>query len=50
MSREEMKELIVQVIQKLEDDTSEAPAPACLFSDNPDPCDMTTRYAIGEEG
>lgn len=49
MSRQEMKDLILEVIGRLESDEAEAPAPACFFGDNPDPCDMTTRYAIGEE-
>ncbi len=28
---------------------SAAPVPACLFGDDPNPCDMTTEYAVGEE-
>jgi hypothetical protein len=28
----------------------EAPQPACIFGDDVDQCDMTTKYAIGEEG
>jgi hypothetical protein len=50
MSRNELKDIIARVIVRLE---NEAPKPACLFNDNPpdpDPCDMTTRYAVGEEG
>jgi hypothetical protein len=45
MSRNELKEIIARIIVRLE---SEAPKPACLFTDNE--CDMTTKYAIGEEG
>ena len=44
-----MKEIIIEVIEQLEE-PCEAPRPACLFSDNPDPCDATTFYAVGEEG
>ena len=48
MSREELKDIVVQVIRQLEDEEREAPTPACLFTDNP--CDATTKYNIGEEG
>ena len=48
MTREELKEIIARVIEQVQDD--EAPKPACLFGDEPDPCDMTTFYGVGEEG
>lgn len=51
MSREDLKEIISRVVARLEE---EAPKPACFFSDNPcdqcDECDITTFYAVGEEG
>ena len=51
MSRNDLKDIIARVIVRLED---EAPKSACIFSDNScdtcDACDVTTRYAIGEEG
>lgn len=49
MSREELKEIVIEVMEKLAD-PCEAPLPACVFSDNPNPCDVTTFYAVGEEG
>ena len=50
MTREDLKDIIVRVIDQMSDDT--APDCACIFSDNPceDTCDYTTRYAVGEEG
>lgn len=51
MSREELKEIVVQVIRRLSGaEGPEAPRPACIFSDNPHPCDVTTDYGINEEG
>ncbi len=50
MSREDLKDIISRVLDRLQ---NEAPTPACLFGDQPscdDNCDMTTRYAVGEEG
>ena len=47
MTRQELKEIIIDVMEQLEE-PCEAPKPACLFSDNP--CDVTTFYAVGEEG
>jgi len=48
MDRNELKEIIVRVIEKIAKEEEQAPAAACLFYDNP--CDATTRYAVGEEG
>lgn len=45
MSRKDLKEIIARVIAQLED----PPKPACFFGDAPD-CDVTTYYAVGEEG
>lgn len=51
MSRNDLKEIIARVVERLAEDT---PKPACLYSDSScdtcDGCDMTTRYAVGEEG
>ena len=48
MDRADLVEIIRRVIEKVK---AEAPEPACLFySDYNDNCDVTTRYAIGEEG
>ncbi len=48
MSREDLKDIISRVLDRLQ---NEAPQPACLFADSPcDSCDVTTRYAVGEEG
>ena len=49
MTREELKEIVIDVVQKMSEQ-SEAPVAGCIFSDKPDPCDATTFYAIGEEG
>ncbi len=46
MSREDLKDIIRRVLDRLQD---EAPTPACLFGDAPE-CDVTTYYAVGEEG
>ena len=52
MTREDLKDIIVRVIDNMNDDN--APACACLFSDNQcddnPQCDITTYYAVGEEG
>lgn len=50
MNREELKEILERIVSKME----EAPKTACIWGDdacdqNPD-CDMTTFYAVGEEG
>ena len=51
MTREELKEIIHAVIDRLaEPADGEAPQPACIFGDDPTPCDVTTEYAVGEEG
>lgn len=51
MSREELREIVVTVIRRMgELARQEAPRPACIFSDNPHPCDTTTSYGINEEG
>ena len=47
MTREELKEIIARVIERIQDE--ETPKPACLFGDWPD-CDATTDYGIGEDG
>ena len=51
MTRDDLKDIIVRVIDRM-DETDEAPAAGCLFCDqkDPDPCDVTTFYAVGEEG
>ena len=51
MTRQEMKEIILKVIDKVnEAEQCDAPPPACIFADSPpDPCDVTTYYGIGEE-
>ena len=49
MTREELKEIIARVIERIEND-DDAPTPACLFGDWEEPCDGTTEYAVGEEG
>ena len=48
MTREELKEIIARVIERINDEA--APRPACLFGDEVNPCDMTTFYGLGEEG
>lgn len=48
MSREELKEIVVRIIKRMSE--AGAPRPACIFSDNPQPCDATTEYGINEEG
>ncbi len=47
--REEMKEIIGRVLQRILTGVEHAsPQTACIFSDLP-ACDVTTDYAIGEE-
>ena len=52
MDREELKEIIHSILDKLKNVKQEAPKAACFFRDDTgdSPCDVTTRYAIGEEG
>ncbi|MFH2007490.1 MAG: hypothetical protein ABI333_12970 [bacterium] len=50
MTRTELKEVICRVIDKMQQRDDDAPAAGCLFADTCDNCDVTTRYAIGEEG
>ena len=55
MTRTELKEVICRVIDKMQQSDDNTPAAGCLFADNCDSapcdnCDVTTRYAIGEEG
>ena len=47
--RKDLKEIICRVIDKVNTE-DEAPVAGCLFGDTCDSCDVTTRYAIGEEG
>jgi len=47
MTRKELKEIIVKVIDKLQKKADNAPTPACLYNDGL--CDVTTKYAVGEE-
>lgn len=51
MTRQEMKEIILKVIDKVKEaEQSDAPTPACIFADKvPNPCDVTTYYGINEE-
>ncbi len=46
MNRKELKEILERIVDKME----QAPQPACIFGDEVEPCDMTTKYAVGEEG
>lgn len=48
MTRKELKEIIVKVINKLQKKAETAPTPACLYNDGL--CDVTTKYGINEEG
>ncbi len=53
MTREDLKDIITQVAKKMQDVAQpETPLTACLFGDENscDTCDITTEYAIGEEG
>jgi hypothetical protein len=47
MSREELREIVLRVVEQIAEAT-EAPSAACIFSD--DPCDVTSWYGVGEEG
>ncbi len=47
MDRDDLKEIIIRVIEELEDEQS--PQPACVYGDGGG-CDVTTLYAVGEEG
>ena len=50
MSRDELKEIIVRVIDRMGgDEACEAPVAGCIYKDAPEPCDATSYYAIGEE-
>ena len=50
MNREELKELIVRVIERMvENEPGETPVVGCIYKDAPDPCDASTLYGIGEE-
>ena len=46
MTREDLKDLICAVVEKMSD-SEDAPRPACGFGDKA--CDVTTYYAVGEE-
>lgn len=64
MSRDELKEIICRVVDTMQRRAheGETPRPACIFGDGgspcdsnpcdvaPPPCDVTTYYAVGEEG
>jgi hypothetical protein len=56
MNREDLKDIIKRVLENLQQDqNSNSPTTACLFYDKPpcdncDKCDVTTYYAVGEEG
>ncbi len=54
MNKNELREIIVAVIDALRHGESEqagSPNAACVFGDEPEPCDtITTLYAVGEEG
>lgn len=52
MSRDELKEIIRAVVDKLHDEEQkerETPSAACIWGDGGG-CDVTTKYAVGEEG
>ncbi len=49
MNREELKEILERIVNKMED----APQTGCIFGDggcDENTCDLTTFYAVGEEG
>ena len=50
MNRDDLKEVICRVIDALQQ--GDTPTPGCIFGDHPcdNPCDITTHYAVGEEG
>ncbi len=48
MDREDLKDIIVRVLEKLRrEPPDQSPVAACVFDD--ESCDTTTRYAIDEE-
>lgn len=47
MNREDLKEIIRRVLEKMQGQADESPTLACIFNDMP--CDVTTEYAVGEE-
>ena len=47
MTRTELKEIVSRIIDKMATTEDDTPANACVWGD--DGCDVTTRYAIGEE-
>jgi hypothetical protein len=51
MSREDLKEIVVKVVERLQQE-QDAPSTGCTFKDScgVDTCDATSLYAIGEEG
>ncbi len=46
MNHAELKEVIIRIADKLAD----KPELACIWADCDDSCDVTTEYAVGEEG
>jgi hypothetical protein len=54
MNKNELREIIVRVVDALRQEASEdanSPHTACVFGDESEPCDtVTTLYAVGEEG
>jgi hypothetical protein len=48
MSRNELKEMIIRVIDRMSETDEETPAEGCVFGDSGN-CDVTTKYAINEE-
>ena len=54
MTREDLKEVISRVIERMSDEQQCTPTPGCIYSDAPqcgdNSCDVTTYYAVGEEG
>jgi hypothetical protein len=59
MTRDELKDILQSIRSKLQE-PSHLPGQACFVGDGPcdshcndcsdNPCDVTTRYAVGEEG
>ena len=51
MSKQDLREIIVRVLDRMheESDQAQAPTTACVYGDGGG-CDMTTLYAVGEEG
>ena len=48
MNRNELKEIIIRVIDRMGETEDETPELGCLFGDGN--CDATTKYGINEEG